>query len=59
MADYTMYTREEILEALAGLEKEGLIEWTGEWRPARDGTLQKVYRAATKGRSGKAMVNRQ
>ena len=41
----TMYTREEILEAIAGLERDGRIEWTGEWRPARDGTLRKVYRA--------------
>ena len=56
---YHMYSREEILEAIARLEKQGLIEWRGEWRPASDGTLLKVYHATTEGRLAKVTVTKQ
>jgi hypothetical protein len=39
---------EEVQEAIDELEKKGLVEGTGEYRPARDGTLQKVWRATEK-----------
>ena len=41
-------TSEEIQEAIDRLERKGLIEWSGEYRSARDGTLQKVWRIAKK-----------
>jgi hypothetical protein len=41
-------TAEEIEEVINSLEREGLIEWRGEYRPARDGTLQKVWHIAKK-----------
>ena len=41
-------TEEEVQEAIDELEKQGLVEWTGEYRPARDGTQEKVWRAVEK-----------
>jgi DNA-binding PadR family transcriptional regulator len=37
-------TLEEVQQAIAELEKKGLVEWTGEWRPDENGILRKVYR---------------
>jgi hypothetical protein len=37
---------EEIQQAIADLEKMGLVEWSGEWRTGKDGARRKVYRAA-------------
>jgi hypothetical protein len=47
-ADQEELTTEDVRQAIAVLEQQGLVEWTGEYRPARDGTLEKVYRATEK-----------